>query len=71
MADQYIRVKYVKSSIGYNQKQKDTVKALGLHRLGQEKVHLATDSIRGMCAAIPHLVAVTESDEAEYKENRQ
>ncbi len=52
----YIRVRYVKSSIGYNQRQKDTVKGLGLRKLGQEKIHEANDSILGMCRAVQHLV---------------
>ncbi len=43
----YIRVRYVKSSIGYSQRQKDTVKGLGLRKLGQEKTHEANDSILG------------------------
>lgn len=52
----YIRVRYVKSSIGYNQRQKDTVKSLGLRKLGQEKIHLANNAILGMCKSVQHLV---------------
>lgn len=70
MAESYIRVKYVKSKIGYNKKQKATIEALGLHKLGQEKVHRASDAILGMCAAVPHLVEVSEADEAEYEASR-
>lgn len=60
MADSYIRVKYVKSSIGYSQKQKDTITSLGLRKLGQEKIHKANDAILGMCQAVRHLVTVEE-----------
>ncbi len=52
----YVRVRYVKSSIGYNQRQKDTVKALGLRRLGDERIHPANEAILGMCRAVRHLV---------------
>lgn len=65
MADTYIRVRYVKSSIGYNKKQKATVQSLGLRKLGQEKVHRATDAVLGMCKAIPHLVEWEEVDAPE------
>lgn len=54
--NKYIRVRYVKSSIGYNQRQKDTVKSLGLRKLGQEKIHLATNAVLGMCKSVQHLV---------------
>ncbi|MGH2542189.1 MAG: 50S ribosomal protein L30, partial [Ardenticatenaceae bacterium] len=59
-ADNYIRVKYVKSSIGYNQRQKDTIAALGLRKLGQEKIHKANAAILGMCKAVQHLVTWEE-----------
>ncbi len=62
MPDKYIRVRYVKSSIGYNQKQKDTIASLGLRKLGQEKVHKANGAILGMCKAVQHLVKWEEVD---------
>ncbi|MDQ4077352.1 MAG: 50S ribosomal protein L30 [Chloroflexota bacterium] len=65
--EKYIRVKYVKSSIGYSQKQKDTVAALGLRKLGQERVHRANDAILGMCRAVQHLVEWEEVDPSEVK----
>jgi large subunit ribosomal protein L30 len=68
--DKYIRVRYVKSSIGYNQKQKDTVSSLGLRKLGQEKLLPANDAILGMCHAVRHLVA-WEEVEAEPEVNEQ
>ena len=61
----YIRVRYVKSSIGYNRRQKETVKSLGLRKLGQEKIHVANDAILGMCKAVQHLVAWEEVDSSE------
>ncbi len=58
----YIRVHYKKSSIGYNQRQKDTIKSLGLRKLGQSRVHRATPSILGMCRHVQHLVKWEEVD---------
>ncbi|BCX02359.1 MAG: 50S ribosomal protein L30 [Candidatus Roseilinea sp.] len=53
-----ITVKWVKSAIGYNVRQKRTLKALGLTKLGQEVQHDDTPQIRGMLDAVKHLVEV-------------
>lgn len=53
-----ITVKWVKSAIGYDVRQKRTLKALGLSRLGQEVQHDDTPQIRGMLNAVKHLVEV-------------
>lgn len=55
-----LRVKLVRSPIGYTERQKRTVKALGLHRLNQTVEHEDAPAIRGMLAKIRHLVQVTE-----------
>ena len=55
-----LRVTYVKSSIGYNKRQKSTVKALGLRKLNQTVEHDDTPVIRGMINSVSHLVAVEE-----------
>jgi large subunit ribosomal protein L30 len=60
MADQKVKVTYAKSAIGYNQKQKDTVRALGLKRLGDTVEHTLTPAVKGMLAKVPHLVKVEE-----------
>ena len=52
-----VRVTYVKSAIGYTQKQKDTIKALGLHRLGETVIHANTPQIRGMIDRVGHLLS--------------
>ncbi len=43
-----VRVTLVKSPIGYSQRHKDTIKALGLHRMHQTVEHEDTPSLRGM-----------------------
>jgi large subunit ribosomal protein L30 len=53
-----LRVTYVKSAIGYNKRQKSTIKALGLRKLNQSVVHDDTPVVRGMINSVSHLVAV-------------
>jgi len=55
-----LKVKYVRSAIGRNVKQKRTIEALGLRRLGQVVEHEATAPILGMVRAVRHLVKVEE-----------
>ncbi|MGK2965814.1 MAG: 50S ribosomal protein L30 [Tepidiformaceae bacterium] len=55
-----VRVTYRKSAIGYRQDQKDTIKKLGLRRLNQTVEHTDTPTIRGMVAAVQHLVTLEE-----------
>jgi large subunit ribosomal protein L30 len=51
-------VTWVKSSIGYAEDQKRTMRALGLHRLNQSVTHDDSVSIRGMINKVRHLVKV-------------
>ena len=55
-----LHITWVKSSIGYAQVQKRTLKALGLHRLNQKVTHSDCASIRGMINEVKHLVRVEE-----------
>ncbi len=59
-----LKVTWHKSAIGYNQRQKDTIRKLGLRRLNQTVEHEDTPTIRGMIAKVPHLVSVAEGDDA-------
>jgi len=55
-----LRVKWVKSAIGYSQDQKDTIRSLGLRKL-QHTVEIEDNpSIRGMINKVRHLVQVEE-----------
>ncbi|MFO7769661.1 MAG: 50S ribosomal protein L30 [bacterium] len=56
-----LRITQVKSPIGSPQRQKQTLKALGLHRMHQTVELKDTAPIRGMLASIPHLVHVEEA----------
>jgi ribosomal protein L30 len=55
-----LRITYTKSSIGYSQDQKDTVRSLGLRKLNSTALHDDTPSIRGMAFKVRHLVKVEE-----------
>ncbi len=55
-----IKVTLINSPIGSNQKQKDTVKALGLTKLNQTVSHPDEPAIRGMINKVSHLVRVEE-----------
>jgi large subunit ribosomal protein L30 len=55
-----LRVKYKKSSIGYKQDQKGTVRALGLRKINQVVEHDDTPVIRGMVKKVSHLVEIEE-----------
>jgi large subunit ribosomal protein L30 len=60
-----LRITWIKSSIGYNERQKKTIAALGFHRLHQSIVHEDSMSLRGMVNKVRHLVKVEEAREAE------
>ena len=53
-----LRITWVKSSIGYSQRQKGTIRALGLRRLGDVVEQADTLAIRGMVNKVSHLVRV-------------
>jgi large subunit ribosomal protein L30 len=55
-----LKVTLVRSAIGYPGRQKGTVRALGLRRLGQVVEHKDTPVVRGMIDRVSHLVKVEE-----------
>jgi large subunit ribosomal protein L30 len=55
-----IRVTWVKSAIGYDQRQRATLRGLGLRRLQQTVELQDAPQVRGMIAAVAHLVRVEE-----------
>jgi len=57
-----LRVTQTRSSIGTKPKQRGTLRALGLRRLGQSNDLPDRPEIRGMIAKVPHLVTVVEVD---------
>jgi large subunit ribosomal protein L30 len=55
-----IKIKQVKSKIGYPVDQKATLKALGLHKISQVVEKEDTPVIRGMIRKVHHLVTIVE-----------
>ena len=55
-----IKVKQVKSSIGYNRRQRATLTGLGLRRINHVVEIEDTPSVRGMINKVNHLVVVVE-----------
>ena len=58
-----LRVRQVRSGIGFDKTQKATLKALGLGKLGRVREFPDNREVRGMIRKIPHLVELV--DEAE------
>lgn len=55
-----LKVKQVRSSIGRQKNQRETLRSLGLKRIGDVVVKEDRPEIRGMIARVPHLVSVIE-----------
>jgi large subunit ribosomal protein L30 len=61
--EQRLRITWRKSSIGYSRRQKRTIRALGLRRLGDVVEQADTPAIRGMVDKVSHLVHVEKIGE--------
>ena len=57
-----LKVTQVRSSIGTKPKQRGTLRALGLGRIGKTHVLADTPDVRGQIGKVPHLVTVEEVD---------
>jgi len=57
-----VAITWRKSAIGYNQRQKDTIRKLGLRRLNQTVEHDDSPTLRGMIARVGHLVDVRDGE---------
>ena len=55
-----IKVSQVKSGIGGKQNQRDTLRSLGLKRIGDVAVKEDRPEIRGMLNTVSHLITVEE-----------
>ena len=53
-----IKVKQVRSGIGFDKRQKETLRSLGLKRLNQTVELPDNPSVRGMIYSIRHLVEI-------------
>ncbi|WP_142113702.1 50S ribosomal protein L30 [Rarobacter incanus] len=57
-----LKVTQIKSEIGGKQYQRDTLRSLGLKRIGQTVIKEDRPEFRGMVKTVAHLVTVEEVD---------
>jgi large subunit ribosomal protein L30 len=57
-----LKVEQMRSTIGCKQNQRDTLRTLGLKRIGDVVVKEDRPEIRGMLQTVRHLVVVEEVD---------
>ena len=55
-----LKIKMIGSVIGCPEKQRATVRGLGLRRMNQVVERIDTPAVRGMVKKIPHLVAIVD-----------
>jgi len=58
-----IRITLKRSVIGFNERQRRTVRSLGLGRVGSSVVQEESPAILGMIRKVPHLLAVERLEE--------
>ena len=56
-----VKVQQVKSVIGYTERQRATMRGLGLRKIRQVVELEDTDAVRGLIDKVSHLVVVLES----------
>jgi large subunit ribosomal protein L30 len=57
-----LEVTQTKSTIGTKPKQRGTMRALGLRRIGHSNILEDTPDIRGQINKVPHLITVRQID---------
>ncbi|GAA4138429.1 50S ribosomal protein L30 [Actinomadura keratinilytica] len=57
-----LKITQIKSVISEKQNQRDTLRTLGLRKIGQSVVREDSRQLRGMIRTVNHLVAVEEVD---------
>jgi large subunit ribosomal protein L30 len=65
-----IQVQQKKSTIGCKKNQRDTLRTLGLKRIGDVVVKDDGPEVRGMVHAVRHLVTVTEVADGDAQEGK-
>lgn len=58
-----LKITQVRSGIDRPERQKRTIRALGIRKLNHSVVHTDTPQIRGMIERVSHLVSVEEISE--------
>ena len=61
MAEKKVTVTLVKSAIGTTERQRRTLRALGLRRVGKSNTLTVTPAVQGMITKVLHLVEVVDA----------
>ena len=61
MAEKKVTVTLVKSAIGSNDRQRKTLRGLGLRRVGMSNTLVATPAVQGMIGKVAHLIDVIDA----------
>lgn len=61
-AERKLRITLVRSPIGYPERQRETVRGLGLRRINSRVIREDRPEIRGMIRKIAHLVRVEDAE---------
>ena len=61
VSDAKLEITQIRSSIGGKQNQRDTLRSLGLKRIGHTVVRTADAVTVGMVNTVPHLITVEEA----------
>jgi len=56
-----VRITQVRSAIGQNQRNRGTLRALGLGRIGKSAEHEESPQLAGMLRKVRHLVRIEET----------
>ncbi len=62
-----LRIRQVKSGVNHRRAQRDTLRTLGLHRIGQVVEKPDTPTVRGLVKSVHHLVTFEEIAPPEEK----
>ncbi len=57
-----LKVTQTRSTIGGKRNQRETLRTLGLHRIGDSVIRPDRPEVRGMVRTVTHLVSVEEVD---------
>lgn len=57
-----VKVTQAKSGVGGKPNHRETLRTLGLKKIGQSKVHEDGPEVRGMIRTVVHLVTIEEVD---------
>ena len=60
MSGKKVKIRQIKSGIGFSEVQKRTLRALGLGKIGRERELTDNEQVRGMIFKVTHLIEVVE-----------